>query len=217
MSPTASTPQQPAGALAANLAHAGIKPLKCLMAQAREAGSALAALLLHRTAEELILGEFASVAARADRGYAAFDDLFDLAARLGVAAYATDADGYLARYNNAAEALWGWSPPVGRQRWGGAWRLEHLDGRPRPMDASPMAIALRERRQVREDVVLGWRPDDQRLSVRPLAMPIRARRVGMLGGVNLLLDVRERLALQQGHGTESMRHLLGFDRGGSAR
>lgn len=72
-----------------------------------------------------------------------------------------------------------------------------------------MAIALRERRQVREDVVLGWRPDDQRLAMRPLAMPIRARRVGMLGGVNLLLDVRERVALQQGHVPEPM---AGFSR-----
>jgi hypothetical protein len=66
------------------------------------------------------------------------------------------------------------------------------------MDASPMAITLRERRQVRTDTVLGWNADDQRLAMRSLAMPIRARRVGILGGVGLLLDVRERVALQQG-------------------
>jgi PAS domain-containing protein len=181
-----------------DLPHPLIEPLRSIAVQARESRSPLTALLLHRTAEELILGEFASFAEQADRGYAAFDDLFDLAGRLGLAAYSTDADGYLTQHNKAAEAVWGWSPPIGLQRWGGACRLEHRDGRPRPMDASPMAITLRERRQVRTDTVLGWNADDQRLAMRSLAMPIRARRVGILGGVGLLLDVRERVALQQG-------------------
>lgn len=199
MSNTASPAQRPAGTLATSVSYPEIKPLHSLAAQALERRTPLASLLLLRALEEVIIGEFADLATRADRGYAAFDDIFDLATKLGVAAYATDADGFLARYNGAAEALWGWSPPIGRQRWGGAWRLEHLDGRLRPMDASPMAIALRERRQVREDVVLGWRPDDQRLAMRPLAMPIRSCRAGMLGGVNLLLDVRERVGLKRAH------------------
>jgi PAS domain-containing protein len=197
MSIDASSPQTSQGLISRQPLIAALAPLQKLTSRARASQAPLAALLLLRATEEVVIAQFEALAARADRGYAAFDDVFDLAARVGVAAYATDADGFLQQFNEQACQLWGWSPPMGVQRWGGAWRLRHRDGRPRPMDDSPMAIALRERRQVREDAVHGWRPDKRSLAMRPLALPIRSHLYGMLGGVNLLLDVRERVRLEK--------------------
>ena len=151
------------------------------------------ATLLLRTAEKITLNEFETLANRADGGYAAFDDLLELASRLGIAAYTTDADGFFMRFNDQAASLWGWAPTIGVQRWVGAWKV------PCPVEKAPLARALRERRRVCPDTVIGWRPDGDWLATRPLAIPIRSRQTGMLGGVNILLDVRPRVDIERRH------------------
>jgi PAS domain-containing protein len=195
MSIDASSPQTSQDLISRQPLIAALAPLEKLNSRARASRAPLAALLLLRATEEVVIAQFEALAARADRGYTAFDCVFVLSARVGVAAYATDAGGFLQQFNEQTCQLWGWSLPMGVQRWGGAWR--HRDGRPRPMDESPMAIALRERRQVREGAVHGWRPDKRSLAMRPLALPIRSHLYGMLGGIRLLLDVRERVRLEK--------------------
>src|SRR5207249_11948460 len=67
---------------------------------------------------------------------------------LGVAAYTTDRDGHLTFYNDAAAEFWGRAPELG-ELWCGSYRLFHPDGTPMPHDECPMAIALREGRELR--------------------------------------------------------------------
>lgn len=151
------------------------------------------ATLLLRTAEKITLGAFETLANKASCGYAAFDDLLELASRHGVAAYATDADGFFHRYNDQAVSLWGWAPPIGTQRWVGAWKM------PCPLEETPLARALRERRIVHPDTVIGWRPDGDWIATRPLAIPVRSSKAGVLGGINILLNVRSRVAIERRH------------------
>src|SRR5687768_8686152 len=63
-------------------------------------------------------------------------------------AYTTDAQGLLTSFNPACVEFAGRTPQLGQDRWSIAWKLFHPDGRPMPHEESPMAIALRERREV---------------------------------------------------------------------
>ena len=51
---------------------------------------------------------------------------------LPVAVYTTDAAGRIVYYNDAAVALWGCRPELGKSEWCGSWRLYWPDGRPMP-------------------------------------------------------------------------------------
>ena len=70
---------------------------------------------------------------------------------IDAALYTTDADGWLTYYNDAAAALWGFRPTLGKARWSGAWRLDKPDGTPLPHDRCPMAEVLKQARVVRAD------------------------------------------------------------------
>lgn len=179
--------------ISASLASSGMAQIRDLATRIPADTAPATLTLLLRTAERFTLGAFQTLASKATCGYAAFDDLLDFAARHGVAAYATDADGFFQRYNDQAVSLWGWAPPIGTQRWVGAWKM------PCPVEDAPLAQALRERRMVRPDTVIGWRPDGDWIATRPLAIPIRSSKAGILGGINILLNVRSRVALEQRH------------------
>src|SRR5207245_6546948 len=69
----------------------------------------------------------------------------DLIDGLGMAAYATDALGRITKFNEAAAALWGRRPELGKDEWWGNWRLYHPDGSPMPRDEYPLAVALKEK------------------------------------------------------------------------
>ena len=65
---------------------------------------------------------------------------------LPVAIYTTDAAGRITFFNNAAVAMWGCRPELGKSEFCGSWKLFWPDGTPLPHDQCPMAIALREKR-----------------------------------------------------------------------
>ncbi len=54
----------------------------------------------------------------------------DVIEDLGVAVYATDAQGRITLFNEAAVELWGRRPRIGKDEWCGSWRLFWPDGRP---------------------------------------------------------------------------------------
>jgi PAS domain-containing protein len=62
---------------------------------------------------------------------------------LSVAIYATDANGRVIYFNEAAAAFAGRRPKLGEDEWCVTWRLYWPDGRPMPHDQCPMAVALR--------------------------------------------------------------------------
>ena len=87
---------------------------------------------------------------------------------LPVAVYLTDTEGRLTFYNEAAAEFWGFRPELYSSLWCGSWRLYWPDGRPMAHDECPMAVALREGRELRGVEALAERPDGSRIPFVPL-------------------------------------------------
>ena len=130
------------------------------------------------------------VAGQADSPYRTFLEA------LAVAVYTTDADGRITCFNQAAVDLWGRRPELGEE-WCGSWHLFHLDGRPMAHAECPMAIALKENRPVRGSAAVAERPDGRRVAFEPYPTPLRDRDGTLVGAVNVLVDVTERLAAEE--------------------
>jgi PAS domain S-box-containing protein len=116
----------------------------------------------------------------------------ELLEALPVAVYTTDADGRVTFYNRAAAELWGHHPELGSSQWCGSWRLYWPDGRPLPHHECPMAIALKEGREVRGVEAIAERPDGTRVRFLPYPTPLRDPSGRLVGAINLLMDVTER-------------------------
>jgi diguanylate cyclase (GGDEF)-like protein len=108
---------------------------------------------------------------------------------MDIAVYRTDAAGRLDFYNEAAARFWGWRPPLGEQRWCGSWRLWTPDGQPLAHDDCPMAICLREGREIRGRWAWAERPDGTRVPFVPLPTPLRDAEGQVTGAVNVLVDI----------------------------
>ncbi len=115
----------------------------------------------------------------------------DLLEALPVAVYTTDAEGRITFFNQAAVDLWGCAPPAG-SFWCGSWKLFHADGRPLPHDECPMALTLKEDRPVRGVEAILERPDGTRVVFTPYPTPLHDENGRLEGGINLLVDMRDR-------------------------
>jgi PAS domain S-box-containing protein len=111
---------------------------------------------------------------------------------LSGAVYTCDAQGRITLFNEAAAALWGRRPEIGRDRWCGSWRIYAQDGSPLPQEECPMAIAIREGRPVRGTEIVIERPDGSRSFVLPHPDPIRDASGAVVGAVNMLVDLTDR-------------------------
>ena len=114
---------------------------------------------------------------------------------LGVAVYTTDADGKITFFNEAAAELWGRRPELGEE-WCGSFRLFWSDGSPMAHGDCPMAIALKEGRAVRGFTAIAERPDGSRVDFQPYPTPLYDRDGGLIGAVNVLVDVTERRRME---------------------
>jgi PAS domain S-box-containing protein len=121
---------------------------------------------------------------------------------LPVAIYTCDAEGRVTLWNEAAVRLWGRDPVAGSDRWCGSWKCHRPDGSPLPLDASPMAVTLREGRAVRGQEIIMERPDGSRRHVLPHTDPLRGPDGALAGAVSLLLDITE-----QKEAAQAMAHL----------
>ena len=132
-----------------------------------------------------------------------------LVTSLPAALYTCDAQGRIMLYNEAAVALWGREPKVGKDLWCGSWRIYEPDGTPLPLDQCPMAVAIREGRSIRGKEIVIERPDGTQRYVLPYPEPIRNASGEVIGAVNMLVDITERkraeAALQQAHATLEQR------------
>ena len=117
---------------------------------------------------------------------AGFRQLLDL---LPAAIYTTDADGTVTFANRAAAALAGREPRAGVDKWCVSFRLYRPDGTPLPLEECPMALALKERRPVRDIEIIAERPDGQRLPVMPFPTPLHDAAGNFVGAVNVLMDI----------------------------
>ena len=114
-----------------------------------------------------------------------------LVSALPTAAYMCDAEGRITLYNDAAVALWGRTPEVGKDLLSGAFRVLRSDGTPLSTEQLPMYKALKEGRSVRGEEVIIERPDGTRRNVLPHPEPIRDTTGAIIGIVNMLVDITE--------------------------
>lgn len=120
-----------------------------------------------------------------------------LLAVMPAAIYLTDLNGRITFYNQAAADLWGHYPQLGESEWCGSWRLFHPDGTPMPHAQCPMAITLKEGREIRGVWAVMERPDGSRVSFRPFPTLLRDASGRITGGLNLLMDITEQREAEQ--------------------
>ena len=111
---------------------------------------------------------------------------------LPAAVYTTDAAGRITFYNDAAVALWGCRPELGKSEWCGSWRLYWPDGRPMPHGECPMAIALKEKRPISGAEAVAERPDGTRIPFLAYPTPLWDETGALVGAVNTLVDITDR-------------------------
>src|SRR3712207_5875314 len=105
-----------------------------------------------------------------------------------------DALPILTYFNDACVGFSGRTPVLGDDSWCVTWRLYRDDGTPLPHDRCPMAVALKERRPVRGATAIAERPDGTRVSFMPFPTPLFDGHGHLLGAVNMLVDLTDRLA-----------------------
>lgn len=109
---------------------------------------------------------------------------------LPAAVYTTDERGRITLYNQAATALWGREPEVGKDLWCGSWKIYRPDGTPLPLDECPMAVTLRQGRAIRGEEIVIERADGTRRHVMPHPEPMYADGV-FVGAINMLIDISD--------------------------
>jgi PAS domain S-box-containing protein len=116
----------------------------------------------------------------------------DILQAVPAAIYATDVEGRITFYNEAAAKLWGCRPELGKSEFCGSWKLYWPDGTPMPHGECPMALALRENREVRGMEAIAERPDGTRVHFAPYPTPIYDDAGMLIGAVNMLVDITDR-------------------------
>ncbi|MGF1619178.1 MAG: PAS domain S-box protein [Rhodomicrobiaceae bacterium] len=115
---------------------------------------------------------------------------------LPAAIYTTDADGFITFCNKAATELSGRELQLGKDRWCVSWRLHRTDGTFLPHDQCPMAVALKERRPIRDIELIAERPDGTRIPVMPYPTPLHDAAGEFAGAVNMLVETTEMKRIQ---------------------
>ncbi len=94
---------------------------------------------------------------------------------LSAGVYTCDAAGYLTYFNEAAAALWGRTPEIGREQWCGSLRLRRPDRTPVALDTCPMALALKGEPVSSGEELIIERPDGTCRNVMAYPEAIRGR------------------------------------------
>ena len=117
------------------------------------------------------------------------ENLVDYLDQIPAAIYVTDKDGTISHFNRACIELAGRTPAVGKDKWCVTWKLYTPDGQDLPHDQCPMAVAIREKRPIRDVEAVAERPDGTRIAFVPYPTPMFDADGNLSGAVNLLLEV----------------------------
>ncbi|MEO5756586.1 MAG: PAS domain S-box protein [Mesorhizobium sp.] len=120
------------------------------------------------------------------------DEFHQILNALPVAVYTTDSDGKITYFNRAAADLAGREPKIGEDEWCVTFRLFTPDGKELPHDECPMAIALKEKRPVRNVEAIAQRPDGTFFPFLPFPTPLFDETGVMVGAINMLVDLSDR-------------------------
>jgi PAS domain S-box-containing protein len=118
--------------------------------------------------------------------------LHEIVEAIPAAVYATDAEGRITFFNQAAATFAGRVPELGTDSWCVTWKLYNMDGTPMPHDQCPMAVALREKRPVLGCEAIAERPDGERRVFMPYPTPLFDAKGRLTGAVNMLVDITGR-------------------------
>ena len=113
---------------------------------------------------------------------------------LPVPVYLTDAEGLVTYWNRACVEFAGRVPSPGEDRWCVTWRIHTPSDEHLPHDRCPMAVAVREKREIRGEVAIAMRPDGTRKAFTPYPTPLFGKDGELTGAVNMLIDVSEEQA-----------------------
>lgn len=105
--------------------------------------------------------------------------------------YLTDAEGRVTFWNRACVDFAGREPQLGEDRWCVTWKLYTTDGQPLAHEDCPLAVAIREKRPVREEIAIAMRPDGSRKAFRPYPTPLFDDSGELTGAINMLIDISD--------------------------
>lgn len=117
------------------------------------------------------------------------DRIADSLEALPMPVYVTDPDGVITHFNRACIDFAGRDPVAGEDRWCVTWKLFTEDGEHLPHDQSPMAVAIRERREVRGMRAVAERPDGSRRPFEPFPTPLYDAQGAFAGAINLFWEL----------------------------
>ena len=140
-------------------------------------------MLLDAPAASLLVDEAVAAVSSAPETF------FEVLDRLPAPIYVTDIDGTITYFNDACVALAGRMPECGRDKYCVTWKIYTSEGELLPHDQCPMAVALREKRSIRNVEAIAERPDGTRINFAPFPTPYFDASGTMVGAVNLLLDI----------------------------
>lgn len=123
-------------------------------------------------------------------------DLEELLEALSAPIYATDCNGKITYYNQAAAEFSGHRLTLGKDHSQLGWRLYRSDGAPLSHEQWPMTVALREGREISGPAVVAERPNGSRVTLIPHASPLHNDAGQIVGAVNMLVKNTERCDLQ---------------------
>jgi PAS domain S-box-containing protein len=112
--------------------------------------------------------------------------------QIPAAIYLTDTEGTITYFNKACVDLAGRTPRAGEDKWCVTWKLYTTEGESLAHDQCPMAVAIKDKRAVRDVEAIAERPDGTRIHFIPFPTPLFDCDGNLAGAVNLLLDVTER-------------------------
>jgi len=126
-----------------------------------------------------------------------------------VPVYLTDPNGTLTYFNSACREMTGREPQPGKDRWCVTWKLRSLNDEPLPHDRCPMAVAIKEKREIRGEIAIAMRPDGGRKAFMPFPTPLFSSDGQLVGAINMLVDVSEEQSGALAEQAERCRRLAG--------
>ncbi len=118
--------------------------------------------------------------------------------KLPAGGYTCDRQGLITHFNDHAVKLWGRAPKLNDpvDRYCGSFRLFAKDGSPIAHETCWMARALQTGKEYNGEEIIIERPDGRRLTVLAHANPIRDEAGELVGAVNVLVDITDRIQVE---------------------
>ena len=111
---------------------------------------------------------------------------------LPMAAYITDSEGTLVYCNDAAVKFAGRAPKIGDDKYCICWRAYDIDGSVIAPEDGPMAMSLREGKNIRGVMAIAERPDGSRQAFMPFPCVLRDDGGNVIGAFNAFYPLNDK-------------------------